>query len=274
MPASVAMSGGSEPTESEPKLRHEFVGMMFAVAIGEVGLQVAALVKQSNSLHERFASYIHLLLATTIIATSWVGWTRSVAPRAKKDVTGIFQIPFLVLLVDVALVICYFVIVRSVELPTPADTLGATVRWVRNVFVLFLLWDVLTKLEVGPFHLKFVRPAIPTILCVCLAYFAVSRISPGDSASQAVVADGALLALVLLFRAGKEVIYSFWPPDPPDLDKPPVGKGFKIAMVVTSVLLFLAFFVLLHRAQSGPVPCIESYISRVTSFAAGLPTRS
>lgn len=29
----------------EPTLRHEFVGMMFALTIGEVGLQAAALVK-------------------------------------------------------------------------------------------------------------------------------------------------------------------------------------------------------------------------------------
>ena len=31
-----------------PKLRHEFVGMMFAVTIGEVGLQAAALVTVSG----------------------------------------------------------------------------------------------------------------------------------------------------------------------------------------------------------------------------------
>jgi len=246
--AAVTMSRGPLPTEVDPKLRHEFVGMMFAVAIGEVGLQVAALVKQSNSLHDHFSSYTHLLLATTLIAASWVGWTRSVAPRARQDVTGIFQIPFLVLLVDVVLVICYFVVARSVELPTPGEALSAAARWMCYIFVLYLLWDVLTKFGArrslaSSFHWKSMLPAIPTFVCAVLAYFAMRWSSPTVSASHVVLADMALLALVLLFRAGKEVIYSFWPLDP---EKPPVGKPFRIFMVLVSVLLGAAFFGLFH----------------------------
>lgn len=33
----------------EPTLRHEFAGMMFALTIGEVGLQAAALVKAGHN---------------------------------------------------------------------------------------------------------------------------------------------------------------------------------------------------------------------------------
>jgi hypothetical protein len=70
--------------KSQPKLRHEFVGMMFAVAIGEVGLQAAALFKTGDFLRY-LPAYSHLTLATIMIATSWVGWTLSVAPGARRD---------------------------------------------------------------------------------------------------------------------------------------------------------------------------------------------
>ena len=43
-----------------PRLRHEFVGMMFAVTIGEVGLQVAGLVQAKHYVHY-LPFYSHLL---------------------------------------------------------------------------------------------------------------------------------------------------------------------------------------------------------------------
>ena len=88
--------------------------MMFAVAIGEVGLQSAALVR-SGHFEQFLPAYSHLLLATIMIATSWVGWSVSVAPGARKDVDGIYQWEFVVLLIDVALVVIYFILVRTID---------------------------------------------------------------------------------------------------------------------------------------------------------------
>src|SRR5579864_8561232 len=102
--------------ETDPKLRHEFVGMMFAVTVAEIGLQVASLVQQKNfSQQYCIPAYVHLVLATFVVATSWVGWTLSQSPGARHDVTKIFEVEFWVLLTDMALVIFYFVLVRSVE---------------------------------------------------------------------------------------------------------------------------------------------------------------
>lgn len=98
-----------------PKLRHEFVGMMFAVTIGEVGLQAAALVKVGHPWHF-LPAYSHLLLATVVIAASFVGWSLSPAPGAQEDVRNVLHPEFLVLLLDVFLVIVYFILVRSVDL--------------------------------------------------------------------------------------------------------------------------------------------------------------
>jgi hypothetical protein len=104
----------TNPERMEPTLRHEFVGMMFALTIGEVGLQAAALVKTGHFVHY-LPAYSHLLVATVMIATSWVGWSLSRAPGARLDVTGIFQWEFVILLLDVSMVITYFILVRAFE---------------------------------------------------------------------------------------------------------------------------------------------------------------
>ena len=48
-----------DASNREPKLRHEFVGMMFAVAVGEVGLQTAALLQAGPI----FRSSQHILIS-------------------------------------------------------------------------------------------------------------------------------------------------------------------------------------------------------------------
>ena len=86
-------------SDNQPKLRHEFVGMMFAVTIGEVGLQVASLVQAKHYIHF-LPFYFHLLLATIVITSSWVGWSLSQAPGARRDVKGVFTWGFVTLLLD------------------------------------------------------------------------------------------------------------------------------------------------------------------------------
>jgi hypothetical protein len=203
-------NANSEPDGSrpDPKYRHEFVGMMFAVTIGEVGLQTAALVQT----HE-FAQYLpavsHLILATIMIATSWVGWTLSRAPGAQLDVNGIFEREFLVLLVDVVLVIVYFILVRTVDFGTEGhpriDPPSTVAFWILVIFWLYLFWDVLTNKKEKSWkdwREKAGRRMAPTVMCLILAYATKYLIANSDYRHW-VTADLALLSLVLLFRALK-----------------------------------------------------------------------
>ena len=58
--------------------------------------------------------YSHLFLAAIVITSSWVGWTLSQAPGARRDVTGVFTWEFITLLLDVFLVVTYFIMVRTI----------------------------------------------------------------------------------------------------------------------------------------------------------------
>jgi hypothetical protein len=264
------------PEEKEPKLRHEFVGMMFAVAIGEIGLQIAMLVHYENSVHYLLPAYSHLLLATFVIAASWVGWTLSPSPGARHDVTAVFEVEFFVLLIDVLLVICYFVLARSVDLQKPEGVGTAEYKisavpesfWVFIIFCIYLFWDFWTKIVVFLFRKAkgkaddntwkyYSIRTIPTIVCTYLAWLAHREFLENLKPAQVVLADLALLSLVLLFRAGKDLISAFWP------TKGKATTGWKMFVSLAfTISLLTAFLVSRYWALNGngPTGAITEFI--------------
>jgi hypothetical protein len=182
--------------------------MMYAVTIGEVGVQAAALAKVGHPWHF-LPAYSHLLLATVVIATSFVGWSYSLK-WAQGSVPKVFQREFLVLLLDVLLVIIYFILVRSVEFVgegrppsiAPAERVAC---WIVVIFLLYLVWDSLTKFAYRtPLRIWILEFIVPTVICLALA-FCARCVVRGADCSHLVTADLALLSLVLLFRALKDV---------------------------------------------------------------------
>jgi CDP-diglyceride synthetase len=211
--------------DEEPRLRHEFVGMMFAVTIAEVGLQLASLVQAGHASHF-LPEYSHLLLVTIVIATSWVGWSLSRSPGARLDVRKIFDWEFVVLLIDVGLVIVYFILVRLVDstgeprnpkVAPPSNVAG----WMVLVFALYLAWDIVAKVFVyffgkqdgqrgarAPWWPHGAR-MIPTGICILLARSMMSQFATADRPHY-LTADLALLSLVLLFRSLKDFAYAWF----------------------------------------------------------------
>lgn len=204
-----------QESKAEPKLRHEFVGMMFAVAIGEVGVQTAILVQAGNWVHF-LPAYSHLLLTAILIAASWVGWTLSPSPGAREDVRSVFHLGFLVLLLDVFLVVVYFILAKTVDISGERGVkLNASAKpeavWILVIFGTYLVWDVITKVVIyfmegrqGPWLRKFGSRMIPTLACLVLAYAFKPLFERADP-PHVLTADLALISLVLLFRALKDL---------------------------------------------------------------------
>jgi hypothetical protein len=207
--------------ESDPKLRHEFVGMMFAVAIGEVGVQTAVLVQAHNWVHF-LPAYAHLLLATVLIATSWVGWTLSPSPGARTDVNSIFEWEFFVLLLDVLLVVIYFILVRSVDFTEENGIrLNASAApeafWITVVFCVYLIWDFVSKVVVyqskrqsEPGWRNHGVRMVPTTICLVLAFIVRREVAHAD-APHVLTADLALAGVLMLFRALKDLTAALFP---------------------------------------------------------------
>ncbi len=263
-------------SEAEPKLRHEFVGMMFAITIGEVGLQAAALV-QARHLAHFLPACCHLILATVVVATSWVGWSLSAAPGARSEFKRVFQWELLVLLLDVFLVIVYFILVRTIDFgkeatPPRTDPASTVAGWILVIFILYLVWDIFTKVIISwrdresskkKFREHFDRSwrrsvgsrMLPTVVCCALAWLTWRLVQTADCPHY-LTADFALLCVVLLFRALKELVSAYYPAPPRDKSSPSrrLAMSKRSAIVLTAVCALGIAVGLLWTTGSWPLP--------------------
>lgn len=209
-------------------LRQTFVAMLFALTAGQIALSSADLYVICKDADEFpstfFAPAAHLVLALLIVSTSWVGW--SVGSRKTVQLTHPFSWHFIVLLIDVLLVVTYFVIVREVEInevfqrqPALAgQSIGeyGVTKQISNVsasgeaglvaimFLLYLLWDVV--------HDKFLKKAplrvaafasVAAFIAAFVLYVLCRSQSQGATVLSVVFGDLALVGIVIGFRAIK-----------------------------------------------------------------------
>jgi hypothetical protein len=199
------------------ELRFIFVQLLFSLTAAETARQFSELVLQGRA-WDGVPAYAHLLLASMVVVTSWVGWTMSEASR-RLSVDKVFSWAFLVLLVDVGLVFLYFLLVRGAEIPTPGKPVepsaaneAVTVAW---IFFGYFVWDVLTKavIQVPASPPRFVERLTSgpmrkrgwiSLACMILAILGWIFLVRIASLAGVLLADAALLSLVFLFRAWKE----------------------------------------------------------------------
>jgi hypothetical protein len=259
--------------ETDPKLRHEFVGMMFAITVGEIGLQAAALVQAKHFVHY-LPAYTHLFLATFVVAASWVGWSRSVVPGARQDVEELFEWAFVVLLLDMSMVVTYFILVRTVDFGNEhhrIDSASAVAGWHVLIFALYLAWDVVTKFlmyerppDVGWWEgwkrvdtalrkkrTDRFRRMVPTVICLLVSVYLWKAFESAKD-ERLLTADFALLSVVLLFRALKSLEGAIWWKAAPKAEKKQRRLGFRI---VSAAVCFVGFlFGTWMTLSSRPLP--------------------
>ncbi len=200
-------------SEAEKGLKHEFVGMMFAVTVGEIGIKAADVIRFGN-FSDHIPAYTHLVLSLVLVALSWVGWTKSRSPGAQSDVIGIFDKAFLILLVDVLLVICYFILVRFSDFvqegaaPKYEPSAAPECQWICVIFGIYILWDLLTKSKKGMDKDAMIRAiyrTLVTVICFSIS-FLIMRMYSNVQVSNIPAVDFALISLLFLFRAGKSLV--------------------------------------------------------------------
>lgn len=207
-------------------LRFIFVQLLFSLALGQAAIKIGDLVIEGFSFSEYHYIYAHLGLSIVILSASWVGYQISTATQ--NPLISIFSIQFIILLVDISLVIFYFIIVRGAEMSNYAEN-GATKNlepniqnetfWSMIIFMGYFLWDILTKVpdlkylkiennyqKKTSFSLnKLGERGWPTVFCLGLSatvYFTTLnyKVSP----IQATFIDIALISLCFLFRGLKQ----------------------------------------------------------------------
>jgi hypothetical protein len=208
-----------------------FVEMMFAVAVGDTAMQIAKVVRlvddSSQQIQEAVLSVApsitHLALVLVVIATSWVGWAHSESTRKyMEELSGIYSysrpyllsFQFVMLLVDVFLVVCYFILSEAAELPeldsqkhlTLKPTISQEIFWIMVVLGTYLVWNVLIathgkrKEQLSFFASQRGWRMLLAVVALLIPVVAHFRQPTTPSVAQALMYDGALLGAILLFR--------------------------------------------------------------------------
>ncbi len=234
---------------NKPNVRLVFVQMLFALAVGQLALKLGDLVVGSsiktdslsyyqNTLIQYPYVFTHLLLSIIIITTSWIGWQASKSSNYSQLSAAIFSFEYVVLLTDIFLVICYFIIVRGTEISSTQGMIDkGTLRliypvlepncfietfWSMIIFIVYFIWDVVTKYFSAEFQLEdsgsnFFRKyrasisrgaimrILPTLVC-CIFSIIIFLVCCHDSNYGTALVDLILICLFLTFRGWKQIL--------------------------------------------------------------------
>jgi hypothetical protein len=223
----------NEAEKLNDDLRFKFVELLFALAIGEVGVQVGELVVKNIDLIRNPQIVSHLLLVTIIISSSWVGWKTSMATSNVKLIHSTIDKEYIILLLDLFIVVCYFIMVRSVvgyyiEKENEPGVICNTVTalnqtlWSMIIFGSYFVWDLVVRANWEKFRLKrfnikdvfteksdfrkFALECIPSLvgLIISICIFAVMRKTTGIL--KITIVNFILIFLFLCFRCGEEIV--------------------------------------------------------------------
>jgi len=216
--------------DNKPNLRILFVQMLFALSIGQVAIRVGDLVESSPNFLDTIWNtpyvYTHLILCVALLSTSWVGWYSSNSLDDSEKVNSIFSKEYLILLIDLSLVICYFVIIRGSEVNNithkiDVPNVSNETFWTMIIFIIYFVWDIFTKLikqkyiphnelyirrKTWDFSNKNLNRCWQSISCfvIALIIFIISKSE--INSKKAVIIDTMLIVLVFIFRALKQEV--------------------------------------------------------------------
>lgn len=205
-------------------LRKVFVQLLFSLAIGQVALKSGSLVVAGATMNDYYYSYLHLLLCVIIITSSWVGWHNSKSPHNSDAVESVFSLQYAILLVDMFLVVCYFIIVNGAEVDSkleniPLPNSHIEVMWTMIIFSTYLIWDIITKLVEFDFKYDhdsktikrkirltkiFPKRIAPTFLCWAFSVIFYYYMNDENRIHFVAIIDVILIALFLTFRGFKQ----------------------------------------------------------------------
>ena len=218
------MSKGAKTTGTQGfKPQHTFVAMLFALSAASVATSaadVALLMGKEDEILSLLPAISHVVLTLLVISMSWIEWSRSIDPLSEKNpFETIVQWRFLLLLLDVGLVVLYFLLAREIEtkevfvniageseartiLSDPSS--AGEIKWSLYILFGYLLYDIAADVFQNETKRKWMRNAFVGCFASIVALGAVFLIKvlvpPDPTAASVVLTDMALVAVFAGFR--------------------------------------------------------------------------
>ena len=206
------------PEIDEDKVGITFVDLLFALVVGEI------LAPLQHWWKIPATGWTHLTVAMVLTMGSWIGYHTS-ANRPKYAIKFV-NYPFIQFVLDVSMVIAYWLTAATTPLPSSsglAPTAGATSEslLVAISFILYILWDRVSKIMQERPNYPSLQPkpydhgrrvitvlfALGSVGVVALAWWVQE--GWGDPRTWVIGIDCALVALLVLYRAAKE-LWKLW----------------------------------------------------------------
>jgi len=199
----------SNQDQSRTQLHLTFVEMLFALAIGQIAIDLSKLIDYQLLSTQTFwavvPAYSHLMLAFVVVSTSWVGWRNS--RFCGTQIKDVFTLDYFELAIDIGLVVMYFILARAVEIPDSPDNsfspnASFETKTVAIIITTYLLWDLISCR--AKFKEKFTQRLWVSVCCTVISWLLVLYgIGGAGTVSAVLFADLCLIALILTFRAMK-----------------------------------------------------------------------
>jgi hypothetical protein len=195
----------------EDKVRKDLVQVFFGLVLTQIAVYISSLVRiWDPSSPDYRAAWCHVILAFALTTTSWFGWQMSMRTARLKEEASVFQLGFVLSILDILLVTMYFLLVHKVELegvaafpPSPGPrltTASATAEAciITAVYFTYALWDLARW-----FFREVKYGAWPSVVCTVLA--GISIIPATTPMPPVLSTDFFLIGVVFLFRAFKRL---------------------------------------------------------------------
>ena len=202
----------------EDRVGITFVDVLFALVVAEILSPLRRYWTLPGT------AFSHLAVALVLTVGSWIGYHLSA--NRPQYAPNFFNLPLLQILLDVAMVIVYWMTATTTPLPEhfalldlPAPKASALPEsiLVSAAFILYVFWDQVAKeIQRRPYYPRIVqKPYDPgrrmitfifwllTLPAVALAWYADRRWH--NHWAWVVAIDVGLIALLILYRAAKEV---------------------------------------------------------------------
>lgn len=194
-----------ECTDTPRERGFVFVQILFSLAAAEIAKQASDRFLQDYELGRFLDSapaYFHLLIATVLVTTSWIGWSRSYKKHSYK-LDKVFSINFIRLLLDIALVTLYFILIKSVEIRDDNLDMAPSAKpeafFITLIFIIYFIWDVLSK--------KSTKDLVYSVFCMVIAALSNFVICDTESIGKVVIFDIFLIIGLFAYRYFNEYKY-------------------------------------------------------------------
>jgi hypothetical protein len=188
-------------------LRWLFISFLFATVTSEIASKFSTLVREWKRLGRgKFPALLHAILAAVVVITSWIGWSLETMRHSYPHVTEVFGRPTSLLIVDFALLVFYYAMVKGIDVEACNENARDPSVWSMSILAAYLIWDFLNGVMMNYSAIHFGLAEYVSIfgtLMAVLAFLCFKNI-PAERPILVSVANASLIFLFLSYRALKQ----------------------------------------------------------------------